>query len=243
MDLLCAPAGYKLAYRDVSAIEPRLLAYETEDPALCRIFVDGSDFHSFNVRTMLGIEEDDATIKKKYSKERDLIKEVGLSLLYGAGWRRIQESSAKRGFKFNDYKCKTMYYAVKDTYTRVFDYKEHLEEQIRCGETITNVLGRPLQYEDHYLHTTSLNTKIQSGSSDLLLASIHKAWLEAQAKGFSFLPLLFIHDAAGVECVDDDADKVYKLIGDAIMSWDLQTVWGRIPLLSEGGIYQNLPAK
>lgn len=243
MDLLRAPDGRKLVYRDVSAIEPRLLAYETECPNLCKIFVDGSDFHSFNVRVMLGIEEDDKTIKAKYPKERDLIKEVGLSLLYGAGWKRVQESAARRGFRFNDYACKQMYYNVKNAYERIFEYKEHLEHKIRMGEVITNVLGRPLQYDDHYLHTTSLNTKIQSGASDLLLASVCKAEEIAKERGLSFEPLLFIHDSTGVECDEKDATAVYDLIGEAIASWDMTTIWGRIPLLSEGGIYVNLPSK
>lgn len=243
MDIFCAAPGKSLVYRDVSAIEPRLLAYETECPNLCKIFVDGSDFHSFNVRVMLGIDEDDKTIKTKYAKERDLIKETGLSLLYGAGWRRVQESAAKRGFRFNDYKCKTMTYGLRDAYPSVFEYKEHLEHKIREGEVITNVLGRPLYYEDHYLHTKSLNTKIQAGASDLLLASVYKATQMAAERNMEFTPLLFIHDAAAIEVKSAEATAAYDLLGEAIASWDMQTIWGKIPLLSEGGIYQNLPSK
>ena len=243
LDVFCAPEGKKLVYRDVSAIEPRLVAYETECPQLCKIFLDGSDFHSFNVRVMLGIEEDDATIKKNYGKERDLAKEVGLALMYGAGAKRIQESAAKRGFKWSEKKCREINRNFQRTYERVFEYKQALEGAIKDGEVITNVLGRPLHYDLEHLHMTSLNTKIQSGGSDLLLESVLRAGALAQERNISFEPILFIHDSITVECLDADANAVYSIIEEAIESWQLDTVWGRIPLLSEGGIYQNMPAK
>lgn len=243
MDIFCAPIGKKLVYRDVSAIEPRLIAYETEDPNLCRIFLDGSDFHSFNVRTALQIEEDDATIKKDFKNERDLMKEVGLALMYGAGWRRIQECAAKRGFSWSEKFCKQLYRRFAQTYERVWEFKEALETSIRSGEVITNILGRPLAYDMERLHMQSLNTKIQSGGSDILLESVFRASDMAVERKLDYNPVLLIHDAAVIECVDKDAQRVYDLLGEAISAWEFDTVWGRIPLLSEGGIYQNLPAK
>jgi DNA polymerase I-like protein with 3'-5' exonuclease and polymerase domains len=243
LDVFCAPAGSKLVYRDVSAIEPRLIAYETEDPALCKIFLDGSDFHSFNVRVMLGIEEEDAVIKKTYGKERDLAKEIGLALMYGAGSKRIQESAAKRGFKWSEKKCREINKNFQRTYERVWEFKQALEGAIKAGEVVTNVLGRPLAYDMDRLHMQSLNTKIQSGGSDLLLESVHRAAQKAGERNISFNPVLFIHDSITVEVLDQDAQAVYDLIGEAIENWQLDTVWGRIPLLSEGGIYQNMPAK
>jgi DNA polymerase I-like protein with 3'-5' exonuclease and polymerase domains len=243
LDVFKAPDGSRLVYRDVSAIEPRLIAYETEDPALCKIFLDGSDFHSFNVRVMLGIEEEDAVIKKNYSKERDLAKEIGLALMYGAGSKRIQESAAKRGFKWSEKKCREINRNFQRTYERVWEFKSALERSIKAGETVTNVLGRPLAYDMERLHMQSLNTKIQSGGSDLLLESVYRATQQAQALNISFQPILFIHDSITVECLAEDALRCYDLIGESIASWELDTVWGRIPLLSEGGIYQSMPAK
>lgn len=243
LDVFKAPDGSRLVYRDVSAIEPRLIAYETEDPALCKIFLDGSDFHSFNVRVMLGIEEEDAVIKTNYKKERDLAKEIGLALMYGAGAKRIQESAAKRGFKWSEKKCREVNRNFQRTYERVWEFKSALELSIKAGETVTNVLGRPLAYDMERLHMQSLNTKIQSGGSDLLLESVYRATQKAKAVNISFNPVLFIHDSITVECLEKDADAVYHLIGESIAAWELDTVWGRIPLLSEGGIYQNMPAK
>jgi DNA polymerase I-like protein with 3'-5' exonuclease and polymerase domains len=243
MDIFCAPEGKKLIYRDVSAIEPRLIAYETEDPNLCRIFLEGSDFHSFNVRAALQIDEDDATIKTTYKAERDLMKEVGLALMYGAGWRRIQECAAKRGFKWTEKFCKQLYRRFAGTYERVWEFKEALEGSIRGGEIITNILGRPLSYDMERLHMQSLNTKIQSGGSDIVLESAARAEIMAKERGIDFQPILFIHDAIVAESVDKDAQAGYDLLGEAISSWEFDTVWGRIPLLSEGAIYKNLPAK
>lgn len=243
LDIVRATPEHKLVYRDVSAIEPRLIAYETEDRELCKIFLDGSDFHSFNVRSMLGIQEEDSVIKTQYKKERDLLKEVGLALMYGAGPRRIQECAAKRGFKWSFGDCKKKYQNFAYTYQTVWEYKEALEQSIQNGDIVTNVLGRPLSYDVDRLHMQSLNTKIQSGGSDILLESVHRAIQMAEDRGLSFHPILFIHDSVTVETLDKDAKAVYDLIGEAISSWELQTIWGRIPLLSEGDIFDNLPAK
>ncbi len=243
LDVFKAPEGSKLVYRDVSAIEPRLIAYETEDPALCKIFLDGSDFHSFNVRVMLGIEEEDAVIKKQYGKERDLAKEIGLALMYGAGSKRIQESAAKRGFKWSEKKCREINRNFQRTYERVWEFKSALENSIKAGEVVTNVLGRPLAYDMDRLHMQSLNTKIQSGGSDLLLESVLRASKKAEELNIGFNPVLFIHDSITVECLDQNTQVIYDLIGSSISAWEFDTVWGRIPLLSEGGIYQNMPAK
>jgi DNA polymerase I-like protein with 3'-5' exonuclease and polymerase domains len=243
LDIFAAPAGSKLVYRDVSAIEPRLIAYETECPNLCKIFLDGSDFHSFNVRDAIDIQEEDAVIKSKYQRERDLMKEVGLSLMYGASWRRIQESSAKRGFKWTEKFCKMIYRRFQQRYERVWEFKQALEQAIKAGEVVTNVLGRPLAYDMDRLHMQSLNTKIQSGGSDLLLESVYRAAQVAEKRNISFKPILFIHDAAIIESLDADSNMAYNILGEAIAGWELKTVWGTIPLLSEGGVYQNLPAK
>jgi DNA polymerase I-like protein with 3'-5' exonuclease and polymerase domains len=243
MDIITCPPGMKLVYRDVSAIEPRLVAYATECPALCKIFIDGSDFHSFNVRTALGIQESDATIKLKYSKERDLMKEVGLALMYGAGARRIQESAAKRGFKWSEKYCRQLYKNFKNTYERVWEYKEVLESAIKEGATVTNILGRPLSYNMDRLFMQSLNTQIQSGGSDILLESVYRGAIMAKEAGLVYKPYIFIHYSITLITTENDAKAVYDLVGEAIGAWDLTTVWGRIPLLSEGDIYTNLPAK
>lgn len=225
-----------MIYRDASAIEPRLLAYESECYALCKIFLEGSDFHSFNVRTALGIDEDDVTIKEAYKAERDLMKEVGLSLLYGASWKRIYASSRKRGMPISEKECKRMFKLFQETYSDVWEYKAELEKQINNGELITNVLGRPLHYEEGRVHMTSLNTKIQSGASDMVLESARIY----QNKHPESSVVMLIHDAIVASSPKHLAQKHFDSLGEIMLSWHLPTRWGVIPLKSEGGVKERL---
>lgn len=238
-----ARPGYKFVYRDVSAIEPRLIAYHTEDASLVDIFLSGTDFHSENVRAIMtelrGI--DDKTIKEKHSEERDFIKEFGLSLVYGAGPRRIQVSSVKRRFPRNFAQCKRDYANFKAKYSTVFEFKEDLEIRIENGETVVNVLGRPMNYDGANLNMTSMNTLIQSGGSDILLGSAHKAIVRLRSEGIEVHPVAFIHDAAVLEVPEAHAAYANKVLEDAIAGWRLPLVDGRvIPLKSDGGVKERL---
>lgn len=239
LDLFIARPGKLLVYRDASAIEPRLIAYLTECFELCDIFLQGSDFHSFNVRTMLGIDEDDKTIKTKYAAERDMVKEIGLSLMYGASWKRIFESSAKRGMPLTQRECKAAYKSFQEKYADVWEYKARLEERIKKGEIIENILGRPLSFEEDRIHMQSLNTLIQSSGSDILLESTR---MLCDAEPLAE-PLLFIHDAGVLEAPAADAKRIYDQYGEVLLSWDLPTRYGSIPLKSEGYIADRLGGK
>ena len=233
--------GYKFVYRDVSAVEPRLIAYHTECPELSRIFIEGTDFHSENVRTIMGSMSDDATIKKLYSAERDFIKEFGLSLIYGAGPRRIQVSSVKRKFPRTFAQCRKDYAVFKEKYQAVFEYKEQLEERIRAGDVILNVIGRPVNYDDVDLHMTSMNTVMQSGGSDLLLASACITLKRCAKAGIDAHPVAFIHDAAILEVEEGRAEEVDKMFATVLNSWELPLTTGElIPLKSDGGVKDRL---
>lgn len=235
--------GYKFVYRDVSAIEPRLIAYHTEDSALCDIFLSGTDFHSENVRTLmpeLG-RTSDKEIKASYTEERDFIKEFGLSLLYGAGAKRIQGSSIKRRFARTLRQCQSDFHTFKAKYHTVFEFKADLEERIKSGEVILNVMGRPMNYDGANLNMTSMNTLIQSGGSDILLASAHAAIVRLRNEGVEVHPVAFIHDAAVLETPIKSAEYVNKVLDEAIASWKLPLVDGRtIPLTSDGGVKDSL---
>ena len=240
MPLFKARDGYSLVYRDVSAIEPRLIAYATNCEKLCRIFIEGTDFHSENVRTMMGIQEEDSVIKSQFKKERDLVKEVGLALMYGAGAGRILECAAKRGFSWSEKECRDKYYRFKEEYKDVWAFKKALEDSIKEGNIAENILGRPLNFEMARLHMQSMNSYIQSAGSDVLLESVRMTLDKCRSKEIEAHPLLFIHDSAILEVPDAQAEEVYDLMGYTIAAWDLPTNFGNVILKSEGYIAKCL---
>lgn len=239
-DLFVAAQGNTLIYRDASAIEPRLLAFLSECPELCSIFITGSDFHSENVRTFLGLRENDTAIKSGFGKERDLAKEVGLSILYGAWKTRVHESSTKRGFGWTEAKCEDIVQNMHIKYEQVFKFKEEVDSAYKEHGYYFNIFGRPCVLEDNEKWTikmTGLNTLVQSSASDLVLETVCRTINRCEKElGIEVLPVGLIHDAGLLECKKEHVEAVDKIYLEEFLRWDLQTKWGRIPILSEGKI-------
>lgn len=219
---------------DLSGIEPVVIAYLTEDPIICDILINGRNFHNHNTRVFFGLTEEDKVIKEKYKKERDLAKEVGLALLYGAGPRRLQQSAIKRGFNWSYLECRSKYQAFREEYEHIYNYKTKLDKALEKGQSVENILGRKVKImkaDDVYM--TGFNTLVQSSASDLLLQGVWKAKQEA---GPDFRPLLFVHDECVIEVPEDKAEDMAKILLKNICGFELKSPYGRIPIEAEGGI-------
>jgi len=234
--LFRARPGHKLVVYDLGAIEPVVIAYLTEDPTLCKLLIEGKNFHSNNVRIFFDVDADDKTVKAKYAVERDLAKEVGLALMYGAGPRRLMMSAQKRGFEWTFAKCKQIYSRFKAAYRPVFDFKADLDASLEGGAPMENVLGRKLKIinsEDVYMK--GFNTLIQSSASDMLLNAAFKASQELDsAKAY---PLLFVHDEVVSESEETYAPHAAMVLKSQLEGYKLNTAHGLIPVTAEGGIY------
>jgi DNA polymerase I-like protein with 3'-5' exonuclease and polymerase domains len=236
-DIFIAGAGKKLICYDLAGIEPVVIAYLTEDPFLCDLLIGGGNFHSANVRSMLGIQEPDDVIKKKYKEERDLCKEVGLSLLYGASWRRIKESAQRRGFRWSDRECRDKYNRFREHYEHIYRFKEDLDTRLRNGEVVTNVLGRRFRIDDpEDVHMKGFNRLIQSSASDMLLESGRRASDEMDKNRAK--PVLFVHDELITEAMEDYALEAEKILLKHLKGYKLETSYGLVPVEAEGGIFE-----
>jgi len=235
-DLFIAEKDKSLLCYDLAGIEPVMIAYITEDPIICDLLISGKNFHTHNTKVFFGIQADDDEIKAKFKKERDLAKEVGLALLYGAGPRRLQESAMKRGFNWSIGECKKKHEAFKEEYQYIYKYKKNLDSQLEDGGMIRNVLGRPVKIEDpENVYMTGFNTLIQSSASDMLIHSVYKATKTAPK---SFKPLLFVHDEIIAEVDDHEAKEAESNLLKALEGQKLQTSYGLIPVNAEGGIFK-----
>lgn len=236
--LFRARPGKKLLCYDLSNIEPLLIAYLTEDENLCRLYTEEKgNFHDRNVEIMFGIEKCD---KKLHKAERDLAKEAGLSILYGAGKNRVNESSAKRGFPWGLKKSADVVKGLRSYYSGVWEYKQELDERLASGELVRNVFGRPVVVENaEDIYMQGFNTLIQGSGSDLLLESVSRAWMRFMEEGLDAVPLLFVHDEAIVEAAEKDAERANHILVEELTRWELHTSFGVIRTSCEGGIYDN----
>jgi DNA polymerase-1 len=219
----------------MAAIEPRVLAYYSQDPALFQIISTGQDFHGYNTKLFFGLECDVSEVKKNFPLEREVGKEVALALMYGAGSSRLQESAQKRGFHWSKSQCREKLEGFKEFYSDVYDFKRELDYGLASGQAVSNLMGRKFSFPDPSdIHMKGLNTLIQSSASDLVLESaarIMNAFRNADIDGHV---LLLIHDELVIELPKEKESQGVAIIEHNMTSYPLKTPHGLVPLAVEG---------
>lgn len=231
--LFIAPPGYRLITLDLSGIEPVVVAYLSECFNICSLLINGGNFHNANLRVMLGLEGAEQDLKALYPVERDLVKEVGLSILYGAGAGRVEESSTKRGFAFSNKECKAIVRNMKEHYASIYEFKEQVDYALNNQKPIRNILGRPVVVKDRAsIYMTGFNTLVQSSASDMMLEGMKRAYSEAPY----IEPLMIVHDEGIWRVPENKAEEGFEILKRHLTSWNLETKWGPIPVNVEGKI-------
>jgi DNA polymerase I-like protein with 3'-5' exonuclease and polymerase domains len=200
------------------------------------MLLDGTNFHDANAKVFFNLDAPSKEIKERYPTERKIAKELGLLLLYGGGKKRIRESAQKYGITLTEMEAQGMYETFRNTYQAVYSYKKQLDGKLEVGEVVTNLLGRKYTIpnpEDVYMK--GFNTMIQSSASDLLLE-----W------GARFLdlaplaePLLYVHDELIIHVPNEQATEYEQKLLSILDQFNLETVFGRIKLKAEGGIFNS----
>lgn len=190
-ELFISPMGGRFVTYDVTAIEPLLMAYYSEDTALTKLIQEGKSLHSVNAKIMFDLECEEREVKDLHPKERKIAKVIGLAILYGAGWRQVQLACQKEGIFFTQAQCKATVDRIRGSYAGVWDFKKALDAEMEQGSVIFNLLGRPIQFtnpDDIYMK--AFNTLVQGSASDLVLDIGSKI-----AKLPGATPVLFVHDS------------------------------------------------
>jgi len=234
-DLFVAQPGHLFITKDLSAIEPTILAYFSEDENLCKLMIDKGDFHGTNAQRMFELDCDPKEVKVKYKGHRDIAKLVGLAVLYGAGWRRVFFEMTKAGFTdVTENQCRTFVKKLREFYAGVWEFKQQLDSELERGAVLYNLLGRPFRIQaasDVYMK--GLNTLIQGSASDLL----QQAAYDLRIKGYN--PLLLVHDEVIVEVPEASALAAEKVIEATLISRQLKTAHGIIPIRVEGKVAKS----
>lgn len=229
--LFVADPGHVLITRDLSAIEPTVLAYYSEDPQLCKLIIERGDFHSTNAHSMFNLECEVSEVKKLYPKYRQVSKTVGLAVLYGAGANQVHRTLLQNGLHtFTLADAKAIVYRIRDLYAGVWNFKKELDSEMEQGSIIYNLLGRPIKIQDPQdSYMKSLNTLIQSSASDLLQDAAYKIKI-----WYGYQPLLLVHDEVVFQIPEELADEAAKTIEKTMTSTELRTKFGTIPIKVEG---------
>lgn len=229
--------GYKLITKDLSAIEPSLVAFYSEEARLVKLMQDEGDFHGLNAVALFQENWEPHTIKKEHKAERDAAKEVGLAVLYGAGAFRVQSCVMKRGWAWGEERCRAAVKALRAAWPQVTEFKRMLDA-VAESEPLENLFGRKrsFQHEPDEIYMQAFNSQIQGSASDLLLHSAHRAMKEFRRRALDAHLLLTVHDEVVFEVPADRVEECDQIITHAMTDYKLETPHGPVPLRVEGKV-------
>jgi DNA polymerase I-like protein with 3'-5' exonuclease and polymerase domains len=226
-----APQGYVFLFADMSAIEPKLLAYFSEDTVLLNTIAAGVDFHGLNAKYLFNLNCDPNDVKKEYPNERMWAKTCGLAMMYGAGKNRLIQTLSTYGIKYTEEEAILAVNNFRGLYKQYFDWKRNqLDNQLQQGGVIEQLLGRRYTLPEDDVYMKGVNTLIQGSASDLVLNSAHKFMNIADP---STELLALVHDEICVLVKEENLEAEKTKLIEAMTNYTLEVNGVKIPLTVE----------
>ena len=203
--------GHVLVDADYSQIELRVLAHIADDAVMQQAFIAGQDIHTVTAAQVFGVKPEEVT-----SLQRRHAKAVNFGIVYG-----ISEFSLSEDIGVSRWEAKDYIDSYLANYSGVRKYMKQVVADARESGFTQTMFGRrryiPELSASNYMirqgaERIALNTPIQGTAADLIklaMIRVDKALREEypQAK-----LLLQVHDELIVECPEDIASNVAKLV-------------------------------
>lgn len=222
-DCFVAPDRMELLSCDYSQIELRVLAHESQDPTMLRVYRSGLDLHTVTASEIFGVPEDqvDAVSQRRPAKT------VNFAVVYGISANGLRESLAKEGADLGAWtpdRCEEFIRAWFRLYPGVKNYMDRQELHARRYGFVRDMFGR-LRWipEVKSVHPQIVaagvrqagNMGVQSGAAGIMkkamadLTPVYKRWWN---DGITFRPLIQIHDDLVWEVDEDWVEEAYWIV-------------------------------
>ena len=220
--------GFVFVDADYSQIELRVLAHVAQDAAMQQAFNSGMDIHTVTASQVFRVAPEQVT-----SLQRRHAKAVNFGIVYG-----ISEFSLSEDIGVSRYAAKDYINSYLEHYCGVRDYmKQVVEDARRIGYT-TTMFGRrryiPELSSSNFnirqgAERIALNTPIQGTAADLIKLAMIRVHSALKAHYPDAKLILQVHDELIVECPEDLAEDVAKLVSAEME----QVAKLNVPLLAE----------
>ena len=209
--LFAAPAGRCLVVADYSQIELRVAALVSGDDAMLAAYADGLDLHRATAAAVLGIEPGAVT-----KAQRQMAKAVNFGLLFGQGAAGLQRyAKSSYGVELTAAEAEKARAAFFKAYPGLSRWQTETRRGAERAGQVRTPGGRVRALAgDRALATSSLNTPIQGGAAECLLAAL--AALELDSLGAQLVNV--VHDELVVECDPDRAGAVAAEVERAMVA-------------------------
>ena len=213
---------------DYSQIELRVLAHIANDAVMQDAFISGMDIHTVTASQVFGVAPEDVT-----ALQRRHAKAVNFGIVYG-----ISEFSLSDDIGVSRYEAKEYINNYLANYRGVRDYMKQVVEDARSIGYTKTMYGRrryiPELSSSNFnirqgAERIALNTPIQGTAADLIKLAMIRVDQALKANYPEAKLILQVHDELIVECPEEIAEAVAKLVSTQME----QVAELRVPLLAE----------
>jgi DNA polymerase-1 len=215
--MFVAPAGKVLVDADYSQIELRLLACMADDQAMIDGFNSGEDIHTITASQVFGVPQADVTPNMRRSA-----KAVNFGIVYGISPFSLSQDIKVSVAQAKDYMDK--YFAH---YAGVKAYMANVVAQAKEQGYVSTLMGRRRwvpELKSSNFNTRSfgervaLNAPIQGTAADIIKLAMIRVRNRLLSEGLEGRLVLQVHDELIVECPEQEADTVCRLVEEEMES-------------------------
>ena len=209
--MFVAPAGRVLVDADYSQIELRLLACMAGDQAMIDGFNSGEDIHRITASQVFGVPQEEVTPQMRRSA-----KAVNFGIVYGISPFSLSQDIGVTVAQAKEYMEKYFQH-----YSGVRSYMDGVVARAKADGYVTTLFARRRwvpELKSSNFNTRSfgervaLNAPIQGTAADVIKAAMIRVRDRLLAQGLKGRLVLQVHDELIVECPQEEAEAVQRLV-------------------------------
>ncbi|OPY83923.1 MAG: DNA polymerase I [Smithella sp. PtaU1.Bin162] len=212
--LFIAPPEQFLVVGDYSQIELRVAALISKDPILLEAYERGEDLHKKTASVISGTPMNQIT-----KEQRQAAKAVNFGLLYGQGAKGLARyAKANYGINMTEFEANNNRNAFFQTYSEFAKWQERQSSYTRQIMQTRTPSGRIRNFsteQNGFRHTEALNTPIQGGAAEVLLAALSR--LDDYLEGLDAKLVNIVHDEIVVEVSAEHLGQAITAVENAMI--------------------------
>lgn len=229
--------GNLLVVKDLSQIEPRLIAHYSKDRELSRVFTDDVSLYGLSA-VKIGLWDGDPNKLKEANKAvYNAAKTIVLGILYGMGGRSLsQHLFLQNDLEYSPSQCQEFISRLWKGFPGLRALNEASIKRATERGFLINLFGRKAYVPKGKEHMTAMNTLIQGSASDFMcfLQLFQRPALSLM--GGSLVAL--VHDEQIWEFPADRAFEASRLMDKFCVTF-ASKAGIRVPVLLEGGVRET----
>jgi len=201
--------GHTFVRADYNQMQLRIAGLLSGDVKLLAAYERGDDVHRLTAARVLGKPPGEVT-----PEERNLAKAIAFGLLFGMGGPRLAIYARSRyGVEVSGEDAQRIRDRFFETYPELAQWQRDRVADARLNGCSVTPMGRVRNFvreEKDFFHTAAMNTPIQGGEAEVMLAAL--GLLPDALKPLGAVPVNCVHDELLVECPEENVEAVTEAL-------------------------------